>query len=52
MSNTHNNGNNDKNLERLGQAYERLQQEEPPDLLDQAGLNSAHRAVENKPHWM
>ena len=52
MSNTHNNGNNDKDLERLGQAYTRLQQEEPPDLLDQAVLNSARRAVENKPHWM
>ncbi len=52
MSNTHNNGNNDNDLERLGQAYTRLQQEEPPDLLDQAVLNSAHRAVEKQPHWM
>jgi hypothetical protein len=52
MSNTHNNGNNDNDLESLGKAYTRLQQEEPPDLLDQAVLNRAHRAVEKKPHWM
>jgi hypothetical protein len=52
MNNIHNNGNNEKDLERLGQAYTRLQREEPPELLDQAVLNSARRAVESKPHWM
>lgn len=56
MSNIHDNGENDKTLndglEKLGRAYERLPNEEPPELLDQAILNSAHRAVEKKPHWM
>jgi hypothetical protein len=52
MSDIHNNGSNDHDLERLGQAYEQLRQEQPPDLLDQAVLNSARRAVEKKPHWM
>lgn len=39
-------------LNRLGQRYGQLQQDEPPELLDLAILNSAHRAVEKKPHWM
>ncbi len=56
MSNIHNNGENDKSLneglDRLGQAYGQLPHDEPPDLLDQAILNSAHRAVQKKPHWM
>jgi hypothetical protein len=55
MNTIHNNGENDQNLndglEKLGQAYERLEQDEPPDLLDQAILNSAHRAVEKKSGW-
>jgi hypothetical protein len=56
MNSIHDNGKNDQSLnddlDRLGHAYGRLEQEEPPELLDQAILNRAHRAVENKPHWM
>jgi hypothetical protein len=56
MSNIHDNGENDNPLDddlvELGNAYGRLPHEEPPELLDQAVLNSAHRAVEKKPHWM
>lgn len=55
MSNIHNNGENDKSLndelDKLGRAYGHLDQEEPPELLDQAILNSAHRSVETKSHW-
>jgi len=56
MNSIHNSGENDtsmdEGLDKLGQAYGRLGHEEPPELLDQAVLNSAHRAVESKPHWM
>ena len=56
MNSIHNNGENDKSfngeLDKLSSAYTRLEQDEPPELLDQAILNSAHRAVEKKPHWM
>jgi len=56
MSNIPNNGENDKSLrddlDRLGDAYGQLQHEEPPEMLDQAILNTAHRAVEKKPRWM
>jgi hypothetical protein len=56
MNTIHNNGDNDKSLndgmEKLGRAYDQLPNEEPPELLDQAILSSAHRAVEKKPHWM
>lgn len=56
MNNIPNNGENDQSLsddlDRLGDAYGQLQHEEPPELLDQAILNSAHRAVEKKPGWM
>jgi len=56
MNSIHNNGENgrsfDDTLDKLGQAYGKLEHEEPPELLDQAILNSAHRAVEKKPHWM
>ena len=56
MNQIHNNGENDQSLndglDTLGRAYRQLQQDEPPELLDQAILNSAHRAVEKKPHWM
>lgn len=56
MNSHHNNGENDKllneDLDKLGHSYSGLRQDEPPDLLDQAVLNSAHRAVEKKPHWM
>ncbi|MGB5487195.1 MAG: hypothetical protein WBN06_07385 [Lysobacterales bacterium] len=56
MNTIHNNGENDKalddGLDKLSDAYGQLQHEEPPELLDQAILNSAHRAVKNRPHWM
>jgi len=56
MNTIHNNGENDKSLddglEKLGRVYDRLPNDEPPALLDQTILNSAHRAVEKKPHWM
>lgn len=56
MNTIHNNGENDQSLndglDKLGHAYGQLPHEEPPNLLDQAILNSAHRAVEKKPHWM
>ena len=56
MNSIHNNGENDKSLseglDKLSQDYALLEQDEPPELLDQAILNSAHRAVERKPHWM
>jgi hypothetical protein len=56
MNSIHNNGGNDKSLngelDNLSSAYTRLEQDEPPELLDQAILNSAHRALEKKPHWM
>lgn len=56
MSNIPNNGENDQSLrddlDRLGEAYGQLRREEPPELLDQAILNSARRAVEKKPRWM
>lgn len=56
MNNIHNNGENDQSLkdglDELSGAYGQLPHDEPPGLLDQAILNSAHRAVEKKPHWM
>lgn len=56
MNTIHNNGENDKplnrGLDKLSHAYSQLPHEEPPELLDQAILNSAHRAVEKKPHWI
>jgi len=56
MNSIHNNGENDRklrdDLEKVGRAYEQLPHEEPPELLDQAIRNTAHRAVEQKPHWM
>jgi len=56
MSNLPNNGENnqllDDDLNRLDDAYRQLAHEEPPELLDQAILNSAHRAVEKRAHWM
>jgi len=56
MNSIHNNGENDKSLseglDKLSREYGLLEQDEPPELLDQAILNSAHRAVEKKPHWM
>lgn len=56
MNTIHNNGENDKSLseglDKLSHEYGLLEQDEPPELLDQSILNSAHRAVEKKPHWM
>jgi len=56
MSNIHNNGEQNKSLndalDKLGHVYGQLKQDEPPELLNLAILNSAHRAVEKKPHWM
>ena len=56
MNSIHNNGENDQSLneglDKLGNAYAQLPDEQPPELLDQAILNQAHRAVEKKPHWM
>ena len=55
MNSHHTNGGKDTSLnddlDKLGQAYRHSGQETPPDLLDQAILNRAHRAVEKKPHW-
>lgn len=55
MNSIHNDGGNDqtlnKGLEELGQAYSALEQDQPPQLLDQVILNSAHRAVAGKPGW-
>ena len=56
MNSIHNNGPDDKqlddDLENLGQAYKQQSIEEPPKLLDQAILSSAHRALESKDHWL
>ena len=56
MNSIHNNGPDDKqladDLENLGQAYKQQSNEEPPELLDQAILSSAHRALESKDHWL
>ncbi len=46
------NSNLADDLATLGQAYQQLKSEEPPELLDQAVLSSAHRAVEKKAGWM
>jgi hypothetical protein len=49
-----NNGNGpslDKGLEDVGRAYGRLEQEQPPQPLDQAVLNKARREVEARPRW-
>ena len=55
MNSNHKNGENNTPLEdelgKISQAYGRMEHEEPPELLDQAILNSAHRAVEKQPHW-
>ena len=41
----------DKGLDELGRAYSKLEKDTPPDLLDQAILNRAHREVEKKTGW-
>ncbi len=56
MNSIQNNGPDDKalndDLEELGRVYRQANLEEPPELLDQAVLNIAHRAVEGKAGWM
>jgi len=56
MNSIHNNGPDDNllndELEELGNAYQQVSSEEPPELLDQAILNSAHRAVKKRDHWL
>ncbi len=53
MNSKHRTGQDDKtlagDLEALARAYRRTEPAEPPDLLDQAVLNSARRAAEEKP---
>jgi len=53
MNSMHSNGEQDRSLhetlDKLGQSYAQLDRDEPPELLDMAILNSAHRAVEKKP---
>jgi hypothetical protein len=53
MNNMHSNGEQDRSLhetlDKLGRSYAQLDQDEPPELLDMAILNSAHRAVEKQP---
>ena len=55
MNTIHNNGENEQalndDLEKLGDAYQHLEHDQPPELLDQAILTSAHRAVEKKTGW-
>ncbi len=56
MNSIHNNGESEKSLkdglDKLGRRYHHLDNDVPPDLLDQAILNSAHRAVEKKTRSM
>lgn len=56
MNTIQNNGPEDNSLkddlEKLGRDYQQLRSEEPPELLDQAVLNSAHRALERRAGWM
>ncbi len=56
MNSIHNNGKTDASLnddlDKLSRVYGQLQQTEPPELLDQAILNSARRTLEKKPHWI
>jgi len=56
MNSNHKNGDNNTSFEddlgKVSQAYGQITPEEPPELLDQAILNSAHRAVEKQSHWM
>jgi len=56
MNSIQNNGPQDNSLkddlEKLDRDYQQLKSEEPPELLDQAVLNSAHRALEGRAGWM
>jgi hypothetical protein len=52
MNSSHDNGENgrlDEDLDGISRAYRQMDVEEPPELLDLAIRNSAHRAVEKKP---
>jgi len=42
----------DKDLDEIGRVYSQAGREEPPELLDLAIRNSAHRAVEKQPRQM
>lgn len=52
----HNNGKDKtsikEDLNRLSRAYAALKPDEPPHILDQTILNSARRAVAQKPRWL
>jgi hypothetical protein len=56
MNTIHDNGDNDRSLleslDAIGRRYAKTEREEPPELLDMAIRNQAHRAVETKPRWM
>ena len=56
MNTIRNNGSEDKTLDKdlqeIGQTYQRHEAEEPPELLDQDILNKAHRSVETKTGWL
>jgi hypothetical protein len=56
MNSIHNNGKDDKaldqDLEELDLRYQSVESGGPPELLDQAILNRAHRAVEAKNSWL
>jgi len=56
MNSTHDNGDKgkplDEDLDKIAKAYSKTDVEEPPELLDMAIRNSAHRAVEKKPRRM
>ncbi len=57
MNSMHNNGNDrdpvQNDLDKLAAgAYARLPSDEPPELLDLAILNSAHRAISKRPGWV
>lgn len=56
MNSIHNNGKDDKTLDRdlgtLDDLYRSVESDGPPELLDQAILNRAHRAVETNNSWL
>lgn len=56
MNSIHNNGKGEKSLdqdlEELDLKYQSVESDEPPEMLDQAILNRAHRAVEAKNSWL
>ena len=56
MNSIDNNGNSDQSLDQdlqdLDRKYQSIESDEPPEMLDQAILNRAHRAVEAKNSWL